>query len=119
MSTNLSKAQIRMIQTLNECLISTNDAQVKPQKFSTLYILSTSSFYIVSSQSTSNPISSAIQKGQSITLNFKDKKEPFTCIGQATIIQKDDEDFEDASEFFTIDPSKIDHIIAFTIASIG
>jgi len=118
MPATLSKPQIRTIQTINECTISTANEKTVTKKFKTLYLLSKSSFYIASFDGVSSPISTDITEGKEITLEFKDKGESLTCKGSATIIQKDHEDFEFASDFLAVDVSKIDHVLEVTIEEI-
>lgn len=112
MPVQLSKPQIRLIQTLNACEIKSATATVKCD---TLYILSKSSFYLASNNDTSSALCKDILEGKEINLNFGTKGESLTCSGKAVIIKKDDEDFEDASEFLAVNPNKIDHVIEFTI----
>ena len=119
MAQSLSKPQIRLIQTLGSCTVSTDNNTTEAKKFTMLYLLSKSSFYIANFDPISTPIPTDITEGKNITLTFKDKKETLTCIGSAVIIKKDDEDYEFASDFFTTDTSKIDHIIEFTIDKIS
>ena len=118
MPASLSKPQIRLIQTINECSISTDNDKTEAKKFNTLYLLSKSSFYIANFEDSDTPISTDIANGKDITLKFLDKGENLTCKGSAEIIKKDHEDYEFASDFFTVNPSKIDHIIEFTIEAI-
>lgn len=119
MPASLSKPQIRLIQTISECTITTDNKQTEAKKFNTLYLLSKSSFYIANAEDINTPIAKDIAEGKNITLTFKDKGENLTCKGSATLITKAHEDYEFASEFFTVNPSKIDHIIEFMIEEIS
>ena len=116
MPAQLSKPQIRLIQTLNACDISSESGKKKCDK---LYILSKSHLYLASFDDTNSPLSKDILEGKEISLVFKDKKESLICKGKATIITKDDEDFEDASDFLAVDAGKIDHVVEFCIESVG
>lgn len=115
MPAQLSKPQIRLIQTLNACEISSDSGKKRCDK---LYILSKSYLYLASFDDSSSALSKDILADKDITLLFKDKKESLTCVGKATVIEKDDEEFEDASDFLAVDAGKIDHVIEFCIESI-
>lgn len=115
MPAQLSKPQIRLIQTVNACEIQSDSDKKKCDK---LYILSKSHLYLASFEDSSSLLSQDILAGKEIGVVFKDKKESLICKGKATIITKDDEDFEDASDFLAVNAGKIDHIIEFTIEGI-
>ncbi len=115
----LNKLQIRFIQSIHGCTLSTANEKTEAKKFDALYLLSSSSFYIANADNVSSDIAKDILDGKELILTFKDKKEHLICKGSATIIKKEDAGFADASDFFTIEPSKINHIIEFVINQIS
>ena len=115
----LNKLQIRFIQSIQGCTLSTTNEKTEAKKFDALYLLSSSSFYIANADNVSSDISKDILDGKELILTFKDKKERLICRGTATIIKRDDAGFTDASDFFTIDVKKIDHIVEFVIDGIS
>ena len=118
MPVSLSKPQIRLIQTINQCTLSTSNEKTQAKKFDKLYILSKSHLYLASFDNINSAISKDIADGKEVTLTFKDKKESLTCTGKAVLIKKSDEDFEDASDFLAVNADKIDHVIEFEIEGI-
>ena len=111
----LNKLQIRFIQSINGCTLSTTNEKTEAKKFDALYLLSSSSFYIANADNLSSDIAKDILGGKELVLTFKDKKKRLICRGTTTIIKRKDAEFTDASDFFTIKPSGINHIIEFVI----
>ncbi len=111
----LSKLHIRNIQTINSgTLASVSDEKIT-QKFDNVYIANPSTIYLANPQSEETEMSQKALHGDKLRLSFKKE---VVCEGTGEIVSKNSGNFEDMALFFSIDASKIDHIVVFSIESI-
>ena len=116
--TQLNKLQIRTIQTQKQYKVSSSNAETKTHTFDMLYILGKSMFYLAQNDNQSHPITKDALDGKDIVIAFKGEGGAFTTVCSAIVIDKENDEFEDASEFFTQSSSKIDHILELTIKEV-
>jgi hypothetical protein len=116
--TQLTKLQIRTIQSQKQYKVSTSNDATKTQTYTDLYILGKSMFYLAQTNDKTDPITEDVRQGKDILITFKDENGTFTTVCKAEIIDKENEEFEDASEFFSQESSKIDHILELTIKEV-
>jgi len=116
MSSQLSKLQIRFIQTQGSFfLVKESKSKEEKLPLNQLYIKNSGSFYFVN-------LGDALQNGQEITLLFKEANDylrSLRCIVTAHDIQKSSGEYDDALLFFHIEPNKVKQLLLLSVDALS
>jgi len=115
MSSQLSKLQIRFIQTQGSFfLVKESKSKEEKLPLNQLYIKNSGSFYFVN-------LGDALQNGQEITLLFKEANDylkSLQCQVSTAIIAPSSDEYEDALLFFHVDPAQVKQLVLFTVETL-